>query len=674
MKQAKKATNMPNATKGGQDSRGSKKSAAASQNSGNSSKVTDALRSRSKRSIVTESEKLSATPKTVKIANKRGVSAKLLPSASAGTNNNAVVASTSAPADEQPIVGSAKSLISALKVKHSRKSVDSFSPVGVPVVPKKGKGGPVKHSAKVVPPEDDQGDLSEHDNNEPDGDGISVSVNSSEDDYSGPEASSSESESDSDQGDQSEGEGSFSEPELTPIDGNDLDIADDERARLKELRKDPQVRRMLDLMYEEDQDRLKRKRRRSETPQRHDSAKRRKSTSKGKNKSFTSGSRLKSPSDVTLYAPALKRDCTVACSPTLVNLGRARVVNDYISEIAARDHSRSRERSVGTHADSDDERPPAGRRQAEEQINEGRRLADRFILEAEQFKASVQPPKGNGHSTDLNTFGDFMRFLADNQDDDFFHLTCHLEEALKSKIEKGEFVDLDRLLPKTRTQVLQDGQSLQQFINRDGSTYWAPPSKDSRITNVRRWEQAFRVYAAVFCNANPHRSAEIWQYVYVINTAASSYVWENVYYYDITFRQLMAKKPHRSWAKTYNQLWNLAMCEPLQKNAFGNRSGFGGSGGDKQGVHPTGSDAWKHRCCWRYNKGNRCKKWNCSFEHRCSFCGGYSHNYQNCNKRSNGSRQNFKQPAEAAGSGSADTPATSGGGHPAKTFQAPKTL
>ena len=35
-------------------------------------------------------------------------------------------------------------------------------------------------------------------------------------------------------------------------------------------------------------------------------------------------------------------------------------------------------------------------------------------------------------------------------DDDFFHLTCHIDESLKKKIEAGEYVDLDKLLPRER--------------------------------------------------------------------------------------------------------------------------------------------------------------------------------------------------------------------------------
>ena len=56
------------------------------------------------------------------------------------------------------------------------------------------------------------------------------------------------------------------------------------------------------------------------------------------------------------------------------------------------------------------------------------------------------------------------------------------------------------------------------------------------------------------------------QYMHEINVAASSYQWTNVAYYDITFCQLMAFKPSRSWAKMYHQGWNLAMRDPIGTN------------------------------------------------------------------------------------------------------------
>ena len=90
-----------------------------------------------------------------------------------------------------------------------------------------------------------------------------------------------------------------------------------------------------------------------------------------------------------------------------------------------------------------------------------------------------------------------------------------------------------------------------EIVSRGGETFILPIDKDSKITNVRRWEQAFRIYAVIYSQANPHRAAEIWQYVYVINSAAATYVWENVANYDYTFRQLMACNPNRSLANMY---------------------------------------------------------------------------------------------------------------------------
>ena len=127
-------------------------------------------------------------------------------------------------------------------------------------------------------------------------------------------------------------------------------------------------------------------------------------------------------------------------------------------------------------------------------------------------------------------------------DDDFFHLTCHIEPNLIHKIEKGEFVELEKLLPKDKLGGSKDDNRL-EWVQRDGCTFLVPAQRDGKIGSFRRWEQAFRAYVTIYCGANPHRSKEIWQYITVINTAASSYTWENVYNYDITFRHLMAFNP-----------------------------------------------------------------------------------------------------------------------------------
>ena len=156
-----------------------------------------------------------------------------------------------------------------------------------------------------------------------------------------------------------------------------------------------------------------------------------------------------------------------------------------------------------------------------------------------------------------------------------------------------------------------------------------PAERENRITNVRRWEQAFRIYAAIYSQANPHRAAEIWQYVYVINSAASTYVWENVANYDYTFRQLMACNPLRSWANIYLQMWNLTMKEFIPK---GTQSNFNGdyNGGRR---HTNKKKNKKVAYCWSFNRGEKCKfDPNCKFIKRCSYCDAAGHGQYECPK------------------------------------------
>ena len=232
--------------------------------------------------------------------------------------------------------------------------------------------------------------------------------------------------------------------------------------------------------------------------------------------------------------------------------------------------------------------------------------------------------------------------METDQDDDFFHVTCHIDQNLKAKIEKGEFVELEKLFPRNRTQVLTDERRL-QFFYQNGETFFAPAEKDGKINSVHKWEQALRVYAAVYCATNPSRSAEIWQYVLTINKAGASYSWENMYFYDSTLRHLMENKPNRSWAKMYTQMWTLAMCDPLVKNYQNNYASFQGHGSNssqqrrnKFNSSNSGSNgvssAQKPKYCGKFTK-NRTHKANGTYVHRCSYYDGADHARVSCNKR-----------------------------------------
>ena len=224
----------------------------------------------------------------------------------------------------------------------------------------------------------------------------------------------------------------------------------------------------------------------------------------------------------------------------------------------------------------------------------------------------------------------------------FFHLTCHIEPSLIHKIEKGEYVELEKLLPKDKLGKAGEDNHL-EWVQREGGTFLVPAQRDGKIGGFRRWEQAFRAYATIYCGANPHQAKEIWQYITVINTAASSYVWDNVYNYDITFRHLMAFNPNRSWVVTYNHMWNLSMRDPLPRNqnrATGGYSNLSGSGyavgrnnNGNTSHNPMQVRRNKSDYCWNFNKGVPCKFGaKCKFVERCKYCDSPSHGVHACHK------------------------------------------
>ena len=262
--------------------------------------------------------------------------------------------------------------------------------------------------------------------------------------------------------------------------------------------------------------------------------------------------------------------------------------------------------------------------------------ANQLILEAERYKASVNNPSGMFATAASNN--ELNANVTALDDDEFFHVTCHIEESLRNKIERGQFVELEKLLPKNRTS--EDTEM--KLVFREGKSYFVPVQGPTRINSVRKWEQSFRIYAAIYSQANPSRAAEIWQYVHVINMAASTYIWENVSSYDITFRRLMAQNPGRSWSKIYNQMWNLSMRQVIprnQQNSFGQqdnrRSSYGGGGsGPSNANNNANQGVRKPKYCWGFNRVGGCKDGNkCKYVDRCSYCDAADPGKQSCPKK-----------------------------------------
>ena len=191
--------------------------------------------------------------------------------------------------------------------------------------------------------------------------------------------------------------------------------------------------------------------------------------------------RIKSPSDTTLYAPALRRNsnqhteglvnailhgnqgisqCTgvqsnVATMDNNNNLTQAQL--NQISQFIAGVRLDGQDKSAGpsreppklgepsTSADCVPLVPAA--EFVDPDVEDAQRKADKIILDAEKFKATVNAPPGEPNLPilhDLPNFG-FRQVGSNNhlegvagpsmvlEDDDFFHVTCHVDKVFKGK-------------------------------------------------------------------------------------------------------------------------------------------------------------------------------------------------------------------------------------------------
>ena len=88
------------------------------------------------------------------------------------------------------------------------------------------------------------------------------------------------------------------------------------------------------------------------------------------------------------------------------------------------------------------------------------------------YNKMVENRKARGESVD-----DLHQ--SNNNDDEFFHVTCHIDQTTHSKIARGEFIDLEKLLPKDSYGVGMatngvNTDSRVELVSRDGHTYFKP--------------------------------------------------------------------------------------------------------------------------------------------------------------------------------------------------------
>ena len=207
-------------------------------------------------------------------------------------------------------------------------------------------------------------------------------------------------------------------------------------------------------------------------------------------------------------------------------------------------------------------------------------------------------------------------------DENYLIVAAHVDQVTQDKIEKDQYIDLARLVPRDRIEEEED--NAMQMIVRQGKTFWKPATQDGVVINsLAKWEQAFRVFTDIYTRAHPHHANELIQYQHIIHTTAATYVWENIYLYDKDFRIHMSKFPTQNWGIILQQAWNLRLCDKHRSDWFNNS--LPGQQNKGKGFNPQD-------CCKQFNREHCTYGIGCKFEHRCLYCGKFGHGILNCRK------------------------------------------
>jgi hypothetical protein len=240
---------------------------------------------------------------------------------------------------------------------------------------------------------------------------------------------------------------------------------------------------------------------------------------------------------------------------------------------------------------------------------------------------------GESNNTVFNSFPIVNHVIQPAQPIDIVHnplvsicspLGEQLTQAIISKIVNSEFVEFASLLDKIDNgydQGCSEGMSLS--VSQGGQVVWVENTKNKRtVTSIHAWTDAFLVFSAVYLEAHPGRTQELFKYAKLIRTAAAkSEGWRT---YDTQFRMRQQRQPHRSWGIIDGELWTIYVMTPVQRGA--QPSSFRAA---SQGKNQSGGGR-RAPLCYAFNGVTSCSRNTCKFDHRCSQCQGFGHGAHSC--------------------------------------------
>ena len=245
--------------------------------------------------------------------------------------------------------------------------------------------------------------------------------------------------------------------------------------------------------------------------------------------------------------------------------------------------------------------------------------------------------------------------------------------AIKSKIEKGEYIDFNSLLQENMFPPPSTDASYTLKLRPDPDSQsdvliTQPKQKRLSISDLPTWLQAWNTYVMLYVNKEPHKALELLAYQRCICEAASRSPSSSWLLYDRKFRMAAALDSTLPCGKRHPELWlecftaqqpkpqSSSVTQPPRNqprtpctycsstshfpdNCPRNPFRFHGSNSPSTSTQTRPGDfrtkatrPYSFRPICRDFNGLGCKRQPCSYRHQCSNCGGF-HSRRDCPPR-----------------------------------------
>ena len=217
-----------------------------------------------------------------------------------------------------------------------------------------------------------------------------------------------------------------------------------------------------------------------------------------------------------------------------------------------------------------------------------------------------------------------------------------ISPKLVEKIGRGEFVEMQELLPEEWLKLEKEGDAPQG-------------SRRHQFLDIRVWALCFASYISVMANKNPRRVPDLLGYLVHMIRASMDFEGTAWAKYDNTFRRQAAATGSENWSSLNASLFSMCFTGKGKSSAkCDNCLGRGHLAGGcpfiaeqeavpSPGWIPSGEGSpWPR--CRRFNEG-KCTFLDCSFRHVCARCNG-SHPAVACKGRASEKGDQMSTPGQ----------------------------